>query len=213
MRPILKIRLLILFSLIFTVSSVASPLETDLWKCEEPAWSQEPALTEGVFTATITGTCWVNIQKEAGIRWLFERLQKEYQRSEKYEIHQGPFISQEGPFVIVNYDLTDKVNEEGSDLAIRQNVQLKSDEKKELIYLTSSKEIQATGTAAYLRSVSFETEVRAMSNAYRVNLQNRVEIEKPWFALSFLFKPMSASITQDKFKKAQEKLIHYLLPS
>ena len=213
MFSIFKILSIISVYFITPFSSFANPVETDLWKCEKAEWSQEPELTDGIFTATISGTCWVNIQKEAGIQWLFERLQKEYQRSEKYEIHQGPVLSQDGSYVVVNYDLTDKVDEEDSDLAIRQDVQLKTDKTKELIYLTNSKKIQASGTAAYLRSVSFETEVRALSNAYRVSLHNRVEIEKPWFAMGFLFKPMSASITQEKFIKAQEKLIQYLLPS
>ncbi|NBX76520.1 MAG: hypothetical protein EBQ92_08190 [Proteobacteria bacterium] len=213
MFSVFQICLLVFSCLLLSPSSFANPIDQGLWNCEKAEWSQEPELTEGIFTATISGTCWVNIQKESGIQWLFQRLQKEYQRSEKYEIHQGPSISKDGSFTVINYDLTDKLNEEDSDLAIRQDVQLRTDEKKELIYLTNSKVIQASGTAAYLRSVSFETQVRALSNAYRVTLQNRVEIEKPWFALGFLFKPMSASITQDKFLKAQEKLIQYLTSS
>jgi hypothetical protein len=212
MFSIFKILSLIAIALVNPFPTLANPIETDLWKCDKAEWSEEPELSDGIFTATIASTCWVNIQKEDGIQWLFERLQKEYQRSEKYEIHQGPSISRDGAFVVVNYDLTDKLDEEDSDLAIRQNVELKTDKTKELFYLTNSKKIQASGTAAYLRSVSFETEVRALSNTYRVSLHNRVEIEKPWFALGFLFKPMSASITQEKFMKAQEKLIQYLLP-
>lgn len=212
--------MLIAFKILFLLAllafpsfaSVESSENKDSWNCENPTWGQEPSLTEGVFSAVIQATCQVYIQKDAGISWLFEKLQSEYKKSEKYEIHQGPFISHEGSFLVVNYDLTDKLNEEGTDLAIRQDVILKTDQKKELNYLTQSKAIQASGTAAYLRAVSFETEVKAKPNAYEVNLKNRVEIEKPWFALGFLFKPMSESITREKFVKAQEKLIRYLLP-
>ncbi|MFM8269457.1 MAG: hypothetical protein ACKN9V_04640 [Pseudomonadota bacterium] len=200
------------FYLFSALTSFAELEPKDLWKCDDTVWSREPDLTEGIFTATIASTCWVETQKDEGIKWLFQRLQKEYERTEKYEIHEGPAVVQDGIFTIVQYDLTDKLNEEGSDLAIRQDVKLKTDEKKELNYFTSSKAIQASGTAAYLRSVSFKTTVHALSNAYKISLENRVEIEKPWFALGLLFKPMSASITRDKFLKAEEKLIQYLLP-
>lgn len=200
-------------SFFFSSFALSSPSDKkEPWNCEKAVWSRAPELTNGVFSAAIASTCWVDIEKDSGIQWLFQRLQKEYQRGEKYEIHQGPQVTQQNGFTIIRYDLTDKLNEEGDDLAIRQDVELKSDQKNELIYFTISKEIQASGTAAYLKSVSFETRVKALSNAYQVELQNRVEIEKPWFALGFLFKPMSASITEDKFIKAQEKLIKYLLP-
>lgn len=202
----------LILCLLFIVSSVAESASTLPWECEKAVWSQEPDLTDGIFTATISSNCWIHIQKESGISWLFQRLQKEYQRSEKYEVHKGPLVIEEGPFTVVTYDLTDKLNEEDSDLAIRQDVKLKTDQKKELTYNTQSKAISATGTAAYLRAVSFQTEIKSVPQGYQISLKNRVEIEKPWFALGFLFKPMSATITEGKFLKAQEKLIHYLLP-
>ena len=203
---------LVLFGIFFGFNIPAQSDREEPWDCEEAVWNQEPDLTDGIFSATISTTCWVQLQKEDGIPWLFQKLQKEYERAEKYEIHKGPLVLQEGPFTVLNYDLTDKVNEDGSDLAIRQDIKLKSDQKSELIYLTRSKGITASGTAAYLRFVSFETEVKASKNRYQIHLKNNVEIEKPWFALGFLFKPMGASITKDKFEKAREKLIRYLLP-
>ena len=181
------------------------------WQCQEPQWAKDPEMFEGIFRARIRTECQVFSQKPEAISWLFQKLQNEFQRKEKYQIHEGPLRSQEGLFTHLQYDLTDRLSEEDSDLAIRQNVYLKTDEKNILDYLTQSKEIQASGTASYLKQVSFLTEVIAKKDFYLVKLENEVEIERPWFALSFLFKPMSASITKDKFEKARDKLMQYLL--
>jgi len=192
-------------------SQASSQVSEVSWSCQEPQWTKEPQMLDGVFKARIRTECKVFSQKPEAIAWLFQRLQNEFQRKEKYEIHEGPLRTQDGSLTQLQYDLTDRLSEEDSDLAIRQNVYLKTDEKNILDYLTRSKEIQASGTASYLKQVSFLTEVMADKGFYLVRLENEVEIERHWFALSFLFKPMSASITKDKFEKARDKLMDYLL--
>jgi len=135
----------------------------------------------------------------------------EFQLPSKYEIHDGPQEFREGNSIQVFYDLTDHLSEEDSDLSIRQDVFLKTNEKDSFEYLTQSKSIQASGTASYLKKVSFFTKVSSHEGYYLVDLENDVQVERPWFAISFLFKPISASITKDKFEKARDKLIEYLL--
>ncbi|NDG27643.1 MAG: hypothetical protein EB120_10785, partial [Proteobacteria bacterium] len=83
--------------------------------------------------------------------------------------------------------------------------------EKELRYRTESTAIQASGTASYLRYVSFETRVISNKNNHQVKLKNKVVVERPWFALSFLFKPLSAKITEDKFEIARNRLLEHLL--
>lgn len=195
-------------ALIASTHLLGSPSQ---WECEPISWEQTPDLTDGLFTATIQTRCSVFDNRPEGIAWLYEKLQEEYKKSEKYRIHEGPSPIQKGIHQGLLYDLTDKVSEDGNDLAIRQKVELWTDGKKELTYHTTSREIQATGTAAYLKHVWFRTQVAREQDHYQVLLQNHVEIEKPWFALSFLFKPMSASITEDKFEIARDRLIQHLL--
>lgn len=181
------------------------------WSCDESAWEEEPTLEEGVFNAVVRTSCWISDSRPDGISWIYEKLQSEYQRKEKYEIHSGPLKSARGNIETLNYDLTDKLNEEDSDLAIRQNVELITDHQTKLDYLTQSTEVQGSGTASYLKSVSFQTSILREENGYRVKLRNGVSIERPWFALAFMFKPMSASITKSKFRKATDTLMGYLL--
>lgn len=204
------------FLALFTFLLLAGPqtlsqTSSSSWSCQEPQWTKEPELLDGIFVAKIGTQCKVYSQKEEAISWLFRKLQSEFQRRDKYEIHEGPVRTQEGLVTKLQYDLTDYLKEEGSDLAIRQDVYLNTDEKNHLDYSTQSKAIQASGTASYLKQVSFRTEVIAEKDFYLVKLENEVEVERPWFALSFLFKPMSASITREKFEKARDKLIEYLL--
>ena len=181
------------------------------WNCEEASWKEEPNLEDGIYSATIQTHCFVNEQRKDGIPWLFQKLQNEYQRKEKYEIHEGPLPVKKGNLQGLRYDLTDKLNEEGSDLSIRQNVELLTNLVNELFYSTQSTDIHASGTAQYLKQVSFGTEVKASDGTYEVYLENKVRIERPWFALSLFFKPMSSSITQSKFEIARDKLMEHLL--
>lgn len=181
------------------------------WSCDESAWESEPTLEQGIFNAVVKTSCWISNPRPDGIAWIYTKLQKEYLRAEKYEIHSGPSKSTQGLLETLQYDLTDKLNEEDSDLSIRQNVELTTDHQNTLDYLTQSTEVKGSGTASYLKSVSFQTSVERESNGYRVRLRNEVSIERPWFAIAFLFKPMSASITKSKFKKATDTLMGYLL--
>jgi len=181
------------------------------WSCEESDWEEEPKLEKGIFNAVVRTSCWISDPRPNGISWIYEKLQKEYLRSEKYEIHSGPVKSSQGRLETLTYDLTDKLNEENSDLSIRQNVELTTDYESKLNYLTQSTQVQGSGTAAYLKSVSFQTSVEREEKGYRVRIRNGVSIERPWFAIAFLFKPMSASITKSKFQKATDTLMSYLL--
>jgi len=181
------------------------------WSCEEIDWEEEPQLEQGIFHAVVRTSCWISDPRPNGISWIYEKLQKEYQRSEKYEIHSGPLKSSQGQLETLSYDLTDKLNEEDSDLSIRQNVELTTDSTNKLNYMTQSTQVQGSGTASYLKSVSFRTTVEREEKGYRVKLRNGVSIERPWFAIAFLFKPMSASITKSKFQKATDTLMNYLL--
>jgi len=200
------------FSIVVIFGGMVSfSAQASLWKCDESFWKESPQLEDGIFSATIQTDCRVEAKRKDGIAWLYQKLQKEYQKKEKYEIHQGPIPLRKGNLEGLKYDLTDKLNEEDSDLAIRQNVELFTDLVSELFYHTQSTDIQASGTAAYLKEVFFGTEVRALPDAYEVRLQNQVRIERPWFALGFLFKPMSASITESKFEIARNKLMEHLL--
>lgn len=200
---------LVLFLIVFTGTSFAFPQSQ--WSCEKSSWKEEPQLEDGIFTAAIQTTCIIHEKRPNGIAWLFDRLQKEFQRSDKYEIHQGPNEIKRDFLKGSAYDLTDKLSEDGSDIKIRQNVELLSNQDTKLEYHTVSTAINASGTASYLKHVSFDTLVEARKDDYRLNIQNRVVVERPWFALSFLFKPMSANITEDKFELARNRLIQYLL--
>lgn len=199
----------LLFLVFFSWVGLAS--SKDLWSCEEASWKEEPQLENGIFTAAIKTTCTIREKKPNGIAWLSARLQKEFQRSDKYEIHRGPTEIQKNFLKGVSYDLTDKLSEDGSDIKIRQDVELLSDQLTKLEYHTVSTAIDASGTASYLRQVSFDTQVEARKDDYHLNIQNRVVVERPWFALGFLFKPMSANITEEKFEIARNRLIQYLL--
>lgn len=200
------------FGFIFLViSSLGFSFSETNWNCEKAQWKEDPKVEEGLFSAVIQTRCKVTDKRDDGISWLFQKLQKEYLRKDKYEIHDGPTAFEDQGFSGIRYDLTDKLSDDGSELAIRQKVTLLTDLKKELGYKTKSTEIKASGLAAYLQFVAFETEVKAMKDFYQIKIENEVRVEKPWYALGFLFQPMSASITEDKFLTARDRLIEYLL--
>lgn len=197
--------------ILFIFSSLGLSSSETNWTCEKANWKEDPKVEEGLFSAVIQTRCTVSDKREDGISWLFQKLQKEYLRKEKYDIHEGPTVFEQKGFSGIRYDLTDKLSDDESELAIRQKVTLLTDLRSELGYKTTSTEIKASGLAAYLQYVAFETEVKAMKDFYQIKIENEVRVERPWYALGFLFKPMSASITEEKFLTARDRLIEYLL--
>ncbi|MCB0406035.1 MAG: hypothetical protein KDD51_14730 [Bdellovibrionales bacterium] len=112
----------------------------------------------------------------------------------------------------ISLEVTNTVQDSGSPVKIREEVQIISDERTRFIYRTRSKDVQARGMASYLRKVGFNTELRWQpdSKEFEIALHNNVQVERPWYALAPLFVLIAKGISKDKFEQASTELLDYI---
>lgn len=112
----------------------------------------------------------------------------------------------------ISLEVTNTVQDSGSPVKIREEVQIISDEKTRFIYRTRSKRVEARGMASYLRKVGFSTELHwnAEEHRFEIALHNNVQVERPWYALAPLFVLIAKGISKDKFEQASTELLDYI---
>ena len=208
----MKLALISLVTLLWIPSQglAASPT----WTCGESTWNEEPRLDEGVFRSQLSGLCLVKEGRPGRLKNLSQFIKADIESSGVLQIHEGPIsISYQG-LSAVKYDVTDDLRSEGSPASIRQSLIFATDEKTKMIYHTNSTKVQGKGMASYLRQVELLAEVEPTlePGVYLFKFMNRIEVERPWFAMPFIFEPIAKKTAIEKFTKAQEKILGYLTP-
>lgn len=205
---------MIKYAFILFVSVCALGMESK-WGCGEAHWVNPPQLEDGLFEATIAGRCQVKGADSKSISLLADFLKSDIPNSDRLLIHSGPTT------VIVNgmagfeFDATDDMKSEGSPASLRQKIYwVMNPGKDHLIYSTKSKKVTGSGRASYLRRVDLLADVHfdKESGEGEIYFENTINVERPWFAIGFLFKAIATSTTEEKFRLAQEKLLSYLVP-
>jgi hypothetical protein len=93
-------------------------------------------------------------------------------------------------------------------LRIREKVLLAAHPSERLHYATQSQSIEAEGLSGYLKSVSFSLDLKkGEGQNYSLELSNSIQVEKPWYALSFLFVPIARSKAIEKFEEAERRIL------
>jgi hypothetical protein len=184
------------------------------WNCSETDWLEPPKILDGVFRSKLSGLCLVSGGSPDRIKNLSRLIKVDIETSGKLQIHEGPIPTVYQGLSAAKYDVTDDLKSEGSPASIRQNLIFASDEKTKMIYHTNSTEVQGKGMASYLKSVELIAEVvpTLEPGVYQFKMTNQIEVERPWFAMPFIFEPIARNKALEKFKKAQEKLLAYLAP-
>jgi hypothetical protein len=176
------------------------------WTCTEESWQQEPKVENGRFKSQLKVQCQFN----KNTKKTFQDLLKEmgfYLKSER-TVH-GPVV-----FGISNgapsftYDTT-VVSKEEQNLEIREKVLLATDNKERFTYQTQSVDIKAKGLASYLKSFGISAEVKRSQNPdhFEIELQNSIEIERPWYALPPIFLFITKGKAKEKFGTARNHVL------
>ena len=181
------------------------------WECVDPYWLEPPKMEDDIFVGSIGSECNLYGSQSDGLETVAQFIRHDIEASGKYTLHSGP-ISQQREFKGALYDFTDVRNEDGESIKIRQNAFVGTDRSKKFIYTTESTKIEASGIAAYLQKVSFSTSIEKKTNFCVAHFENVVRIERPWFAIGFVFRSISKDKTRAKFVLARDKLLEYLAP-
>ncbi len=189
----------------------ATPLS---WSCGESKWEGRPSIVDGIFHARVTGDCSVDDPPPNAFPKLLTQLVEMVKTSPRFTVHGGPWPESRGDIRGFRLDITDKVAEEGSSMAIRQTMFLGTDGNKKFIYETRSTDVQAEGRAAYLKNVSFFAElVRDESPLVLISLTNEVAVKRPWYAFNFIFLPIGKDVTLEKFASVRDRLLDHFTKS
>jgi hypothetical protein len=181
--------------------------------CEPPHWNTPAESNDGVFTGDLTMEC----QLEGGSNWnpkLSALRQKVIDKiREESVIHEGPTSLSSGFSPTLKWDASHTFAEDGNSVYIREIIQLSSPSKDEIKYETSSKQVEATGMAGYLRSVQFSMEISKKEEAIQILFRNRVQVKRPWYALDLIFAPIARKVCFEKMEKVKEKFFPWILSS
>lgn len=198
-----------LFAFSSLFSTATDTAGTFRWTCTDPAWTSSPQFQDDILVCRVASTCSLSGVPEGGIDRLFAFIQSDLQNSNRYTLHSPAVAVVRGGIKGYQYDLTDTVEEDGSSIAIRQDMFLGLQKATRLLYQTESTEVKANGKAGSLQKVIFRTDLTPSS----VHFENEVHIERPWYAFPpILFRTVGKGIVRDKFIIARNKLLHYFAP-
>lgn len=181
------------------------------WDCNDSKWVAPPKLERGVFESTLTSECILTGSKTQ-LSQIAEFILKDIETSGKLKIHKGPTpVSFQG-LPAFEYDVTDDLKQEGSEVVIRQHVVFATDQKTKFLYSVQSTDVQGKGMASYLKKIGFLTEVQptAVPGKFRFQMTNTVAVERPWFAWPFIFEPIVKQTAIDKYTRYREKLLAFV---
>lgn len=199
----------LLIALGSNVLAAGDTTSTFRWSCTEPEWIAPPHFEEDVLVCRVASTCQLSGVPEGGIARLFAFIRSDLQKSNRYTLHSPAVEAVREGVKGYQYDLTDTVEEDGSSIAIRQDMFLGLQKTTRLLYLTESTEVRADGKAGSLQKVIFQTNLTSSS----VHFENEVHIERPWYAFPpILFRTVGKGIVRDKFIVARNKLLNYFAP-
>ncbi|MEZ4750274.1 MAG: hypothetical protein R3B54_06510 [Bdellovibrionota bacterium] len=194
---------------LFCLSLEASVPESP-WECDDAQWIGSPGMHDGIFHSARGTVCRIQGNGPKSFAALKEAILSTI--NEKSEVHTSPIQIRVDGMNGISLEVTNTVEDSGSPVKIREEVQIISDEKTRFIYRTQSKRVEAHGMASYLRKVGFSTELRWRPDAgkFDIVLNNNVQVERPWYALAPLFVLIAKGISEDKFERASTELLDYI---
>lgn len=203
----------IFLSVFLVLNGAAGRAETTpTWNCGEEKWIESPSMVDGVFMGSLTVDCELIGQGGGGFVALEKYISDTIQKTRT--LHGKPAEEKTENGRLVRFDVTTDVKDEGAPVAMREEVTIRTDGKKELVYATESKEISASGMASYLKKVTFMAKIEAteqkngdQKSTYKMTMVNSVQVERPWYALGLIFYPIAKQVSIDKFELAREKMI------
>ncbi len=179
------------------------------WRCADPVWLREPSFESGVLIGRVASTCKVTGLDKESLARLHAFIKKDVETSGRFQFHQAARPDSREGIAGLLYDATDKVQEAGESLSIRQDMFLGLSPGKRLLYETFSTDVKADGHAGYLQKVVFRTELTPQ----QITFENQVQVERPWYAFPpVLFRAVGTKITKEKFLKARDTLLQYFSP-
>jgi hypothetical protein len=196
-----------MFSIVASSSHAASS-----WSCSEPEWREPPEIERGVFTGKLRMECHLSTVKTDRVIPKIRAAIVELLESER-EIHGAPTPVLHDAMRGLAYDATTTLKESGGDLKIRESATVVDDGERKLVYRTHSKEISASGMAGYLRAVEFSATAFAeekQGEGVRIELQNDIQVERPWYALAPIFFVIVKGTAKSKFQTVRERLLQRL---
>lgn len=199
------------FILVSSFAFAANPS----WNCGPAFWVSEPQLDNGMFEATIASRCTVRDAGESSLSKLAKFIKEDLLNSGRLEVHEGPTPVWLNGMRGFEFDATDPMKDDGSPARVRQKIDCAMNEQGDrLVYSTRSKDIQGEGKAKYLRKIDLLADVQFVpeEKSAKIYFEHTVNVERPWYALAFLFKPFATSTTEEKFQLAQDRLLSYLVP-
>lgn len=181
------------------------------YKCDFPFWSGASESHDGVFTGDLSLNCSVN--DERVLRFsafdfktkVIEKIQSES------VVNTFPESNPSTSSSPLTWDVTHRFKEEGNTVEIREFLTLSSETVDHLKYQTRSKEVKASGMAGYLRSVEFTMTLHRSGKDLKVSFRNKVQVDRPWFALDLVFAPIARKTCFKKLDQVKEKFMPWVL--
>lgn len=181
--------------------------------CEKPHWEAPAESTDGVFTGDLALNCWI----DGGSTWnpkvsgLRQKVIDQVRAESK--IHDGPISIDASSTPTLKWDASHQFSDDGNSVYIRETILLSTPSDSEIRYETTSKEVVASGMAGYLRSVGFLMEITRKDKRVHIGFRNKVQVQRPWYALDLIFAPIARKVCFDKMEKVKEKFLPWLLSS
>ncbi|HAR43082.1 MAG TPA: hypothetical protein DCS07_10720 [Bdellovibrionales bacterium] len=190
---------LLLFGILNTT---ATPIA---WNCQPAEWLSTPELKNGIFTAALTSECTVGAPGGRVLnldQYLLDRV------GQGTTIHEGPISETYADLPSIRYDLSMRLENDGNPVTIRSDVHFATDRKDRFVYASASKDIEATGTASYLKKVTERVEVTAQPESqFRFSVSSSIEVEQPWYAPSGAFKSQTTKSFVSNFQSARDQRV------
>ena len=179
--------------------------------CEEPQWNTPAESHEGIFHGDLEMRCTATLNHHpTPLKKLKAAIEAKI--NQESLIHEGPLPIQIYQLAGQKWDVSHRIQEDGSAITIREEAELATDEKTLLIYQTHSKQVSAQGMASYLTAVNFSVQIRTLTDQQLTLIfKNQVTVKRPWFALDLLFAPIARSTCLKKMGQIREKLFPWIL--
>jgi hypothetical protein len=179
--------------------------------CSHPQWNSPAESRDGVFHGDLLMDCKVRgLQSIPDLNSLRAGIIKKI--STDSVIHEQPTPEALKSAQILQWDVSHRISEDENNVTIREEATIETNQKNQLTYRTHSKKVIASGMAGFLKSVNFSMTIEVLDQrSLQVQFKNEVHVERPWYALDFIFTPLAQNICFDKMEKVRKKIFPWVL--
>jgi hypothetical protein len=123
------------------------------------------------------------------------------------EVHAGPTPEAWDGLPSTAFDVTNRM--EGKDgVTVRSDLHVATDGETRLRFDALSKKVEGSGNAGYIRRIDIGLEVRPESaGTWRFQLVNGIDVKKPWFAPTGMFKSEVDKSVRAQFATSRDDLM------